>query len=100
MLRTIIKYASICFVIELILFASMIVTSVTDEKPPLISHFFYWTLKYIFGFPLVFLNNNYPYFLDGTDLPAKAIFLILLNNVMLAFSLTGILSLWKKRAVS
>ena len=35
----------------------------TDEKPVLIARFFYVILKYVFGFPVSLINNEYPFFL-------------------------------------
>lgn len=96
MQRTFIKWISLLFVIEFILFVAMIATSMTDEKPPAIGHIFYWVLKYIFGFPLVYLNKDYPYFLDSQHMPVGAIFLIILNNLILVLGLIGITTIYKR----
>lgn len=84
MIKYVIKTVGILIGIEVILFFGMIVTSMTDEKPPVVSRFFYLTLKYVFGFPLVLINRNYPFFLDSKNMPAIAIVLIIINNLLLA----------------
>jgi hypothetical protein len=96
MLKTIIKWISLLLAIEFILFVSMIATSMTDERPPAIGHIFYWVLKYIFGFPLVYLNKDYPYFLDSQHMPVGALFLIILNNLILVLSFIGITKIYKR----
>jgi|SRR5450432_207446 hypothetical protein len=96
MVKLISKCVGILLVIEIILFISMVATSMTDEKPPAIGHYFYWTLKYIFGFPLVYLNKDYPYFLDSRKMPFGAIFLIIINNLILALILIGFTRIYKR----
>ena len=88
--KYILKVIGILIGIEIILFLGMIVTSMTDEKPPFISRAFYWALKYVFGFPLVLINENYPFFLDSKEIPSIAIVLIIINNLILAFIVFGI----------
>lgn len=81
-------------VLELLLFVGMILTSMTDQTPPSISSFFYWTLKYIFGFPLVLVKNEYPFFLDSKHVPAIGWVLILVNNFILSLGIWQILKLF------
>lgn len=90
MIKSIGKIIGILFAVDLILFLGMVLTAMTDEKPPAISGAFYWTLKYIFGFPLVILNKEYPFFLDNNHMPIIAIFLIILNDIILAYAIWGI----------
>jgi hypothetical protein len=95
MLRAIFKCFGFLLGIEFLLFIGLIFTVMTDEKPPAISELFYWPLKYIFGFPLVLINHNYPYFLDGGGTTIEVIFLGMLNNLILACILQGIFNILK-----
>jgi hypothetical protein len=72
------------------MFIGMVTTAMTDEKPPIISRVFYWTLKYLLGFPMVLFNNQYPFFLDSSRMPTMAIFLVIFNNIILAFLIWSI----------
>ena len=78
------KIVGILILLELVLFLAMIITGMTDEKPPAIGEVFYWALKYIFGFPLVLLNEDYPFFLDRKNMPGIAIILIITNNIIIS----------------
>jgi|SRR5215213_4399109 len=90
MVKNVSKIFGILLACDIALFIGMVLTAMTDEKPPAIGQAFYWTLKYIFGFPLVFLNNEYPFFLDSGHIPKTAIVLVILNNMVLAFAIQGI----------
>jgi hypothetical protein len=91
MLSNVGKIFLVLFVVDVLFFVGMIVTSMTDEPPPSISKFFYWTLKYILGFPLVIIKGEYPFFLDSKHMPVIAFFLIALNNLILS------MGIWKIR---
>lgn len=90
MVKSVIKIVGVLAITELILFVAMIVTSMTDEKPPAIARIFYWTLKYILGFPLFLINGEYPFFLDSKHMPIYSLILIIINNIILAFIIIGI----------
>lgn len=92
MLSNIGKIFLIIFVIDILFFIGMIATSMIDEQPPSISKFFYWTLKYILGFPLVCIKGEYPFFLKSEQMPIIAIFLIGINNLILS---VGVLKIKK-----
>jgi hypothetical protein len=96
MLRTIIKCFAILVGIELLLFIGLIATTMTDAKVPAIAGYFYWPLKYPFGFPLVLVNQDYPYFLDRGGTIIEVIFLGTLNNLILACILVGMLNACKR----
>ncbi|OQP44255.1 hypothetical protein A4H97_33420 [Niastella yeongjuensis] len=97
MLKRILKYISLLLGFEFALFIALIITSMTDERPPEIAAYIGWTLKYIFGFPLVLVNNNYPYFLDRGDTPIVFIFfLTILNDFILTLGIIGIKTLFRK----
>jgi hypothetical protein len=96
MLKAIVKCFGILVAIELLLFIGFIATVMTDEKPPAISELFYWPLKYIFSFPLVLINHDFPFFLEGGDSIMAVIFLGTLNNLILAFILVSIRNIYKK----
>ena len=91
MLSNIGKIFLVLIVVDVLFFVGMIVTSMTDEPPPSISNFFYWTLKYILGFPLVIIKKEYPFFLDSKHMPVIAFLLIVLNNFILS------IGIWKIR---
>ena len=55
----------------------------TDEKPVLIARFFYVILKYVFGFPVSLINNEYPFFFDSIKMPTYGFLLIILNNLLI-----------------
>jgi hypothetical protein len=87
--------------IEATLFVAMVLTSMTDNRPPIIGQYFYWALKYVFGFPLVLIDPDFPFFLNGQAFPVTAIFMVILNNLILAIGLYGIsqfVSLKKEKA--
>jgi hypothetical protein len=94
--RAIYKCFFILLGVEFLLFVGLIATAMTDSKPPAIAGWFYWPLRYIFSFPLVLINDNYPYFLDRGGTTMQFVFLGLLNNVILACMLIGIFAIWKK----
>jgi len=82
------------FVVDLLVFVGMIATSMTDEPPPSISKFFYWTLKHILSFPMVIIHSEYPFFLDRKQMPMIAFFLIALNNFILSVGIWRIRKLF------
>ena len=94
MLSSILKIFIALFIVDVLFFVSMIATSMTDEPPTSISHFFYWTLKYILGFPLVIIKGDYPFFLDSKHIPVIAFFLIALNNLILSMGIWKIKKLF------
>jgi hypothetical protein len=85
MVKYVIKTVGILIGIEVLLFLGMMITSMTDQKPPGISKNFYLILKYVFGFPLVLINKDYPFFLENKNMPTLAIVLIIVNNLLFAF---------------
>ena len=96
MIKRIIIYVSILLGIELALFAALVFTSMTDARPPAIAAHLGWTLKYLFGFPLVLLNDNYPYFLDRADTPLIFVFtLVVFNDLLLALGIFGVERLFR-----
>jgi hypothetical protein len=96
MLRTILRCIAILFGIEILLFIGLITAVMTDAKVPAIAGYFYWPLKYLFGFPLVFVNQEYPYFLDGGSTTLEVIFLSTINNLILACILVGMFNACKR----
>jgi hypothetical protein len=93
MLRAIIKCFGLLVAIELVLFIGWIATIMTDEKPPAIAGLFYWPLRYIFSFPLVFINHDYPFFVDTM---IEFILLVTLNNLILAWAVAAIRNIYKR----
>lgn len=78
--------------IESVLFVTMIFFLMTDESIGVIGKSLSFIVKYIMGFPLVLINNNYPFFLDCNKPPSYMIFLIIGNLIVHA----GIVLLVKK----
>jgi len=95
MIKEVGKIVGILMAIEIALFFAMVITSMTDEKPPFIAGVFYWILKYILGFPLVLIDNNYPFFLAHKNMPVVAVPLIILNNIILALVILKVKRLFR-----
>lgn len=95
MVKSIIKLVVILSGIDLILFVAMIIMSMTDETPSLFGQLIHWLLKYIAGFPIVFVNNHYPFFLEEPHIPIYAIVLVLTNNIVLSVLVKAIKMLFK-----
>ena len=93
MLRAIIKRFGLLAAIELLLLIGWMATVMTDEKPPAIAGLFYWPLRYIFSFPIVFINHDYPFFVDTMT---EFIFLVTLNNLILAWAMVAIRNIYKR----
>ena len=90
MIKSIGKILGVLLILDFIIFLGMITTAMTDEKPSAVGKVFYWILKYILGFPLVIINNRYPFYLEATHIPAISVALIILNNFILAFIIWSI----------
>lgn len=90
MVKVIFKIIGILIALDLLFFFGTIATAMTDDKPPAIGRVVYWALKYILGFPMVLLNNRFPFFLESGQLPVVGIILIILNNIILAFVIYGL----------
>lgn len=97
MIKSVLKIFGVLIVVEIILFFGMLTTSMTDEQPPYISRFFYWTLKNIFGFPLVLINDEYPFFLDNKNFSLLAIFLIIINNLIWVILIGSIIQWYRAK---
>ena len=82
-IKSLVKIVLLLSVIEIFLFLLLIFTSMTDEKPVLIARFFYVILKYVFGFPVSLINNEYPFFFDSIKMPTYGFLLIILNNLLI-----------------
>ena len=66
----------------------------TDEKPPEMVHYIYGTLKYVFGFPLVLLNRDFPFFLDSRESIIVVILFTILNTLILSYLIIGLLNIF------
>lgn len=69
-------------VAEFLFFILMISFIMSDEPIGLIGKSLVIVVKYILGFPLVLLNNEYPFFLDRNKIPNDMILLVLLNLII------------------
>ena len=96
MIKSLAKTVLLLSVIEIFLFLLLIFTSMTDEKPVLIARFFYFLLKYVFGFPISLLNNEYPFFLDSNKMPTYGFLLIILNNLLIAVIILAVSRISRK----
>ena len=96
MIKSISKIFGVLVALDIIMFFGMIVTAMTDERPPAIGRVFHLILKYILGFPLVIINNHYPFLLDDKQMPSIGILLIILNNIILSFIIWGIIKAFKR----
>jgi len=97
MWKRILQIVGILFAFEGVLFIAVVLTSMTDDNPPEIGRYFYWTLKYVFGFPLVLFNSDFPFFLSNNKFPITAIFMIPLNNLIVALCIYGLLRIVSTR---
>lgn len=82
--------------IEVLLFVVMIFFLMSDEPTNSVGRTLYLGLKYVLGFPLVLINENYPFFLDSKKMPNEMIPLVLLNNFIQAGIIVWVKSLLKK----
>jgi hypothetical protein len=98
MTKRLFKIIGVLIVAEAISFFIMIVTSMTDEEPPVIAKYSYWLLKYVFGFPLILVNKNYPFFIDAEKIPTSVILLVIINNTILALMIYSITWFFKPKA--
>ncbi|PWT75187.1 MAG: hypothetical protein C5B59_09520 [Bacteroidetes bacterium] len=97
MVKRIAIYIGILLGIEVVLLTGLILTSMTDERPPAIAGYIGWVLRYPFGFPLVLVNQNYPYFLNGGATPIWFVIpFVIFNDFLLALGIIGFISLFRK----
>lgn len=82
--RKILILSAILVVVELLLFFAMIYFSMTDEKVKPIAGQIEYLLKYVFGFPMVIINQKLPFFLESKNFTIWAIICPLLNNIILS----------------
>lgn len=90
------KVILVLIALETVLFVAMIFFVMTDEPSNSIGRILYLSLKYILGFPLVLINENYPFFLDARKIPNEMIPLVLLNNLLQAGMIILVKSFFKK----
>jgi len=91
-----VKILLILIGIEVLLIIVMIFFLMSDEPTNPVGRTLYIGLKYVLGFPLVLINENYPFFLDSKKMPNEMIPLVLLNNFIQAGVIVWIKSLFKK----
>lgn len=72
-------------IFEILVFILMIVFLMTDESKHGIGDFFQFIIKYVFGSPLVAINDSYPFFLNDKVIPNYMLLLVLTNNIIQAF---------------
>ena len=82
--------------VEVLLFIVMIFFLMSDEPTNPVGRALYLGIKYILGFPLVLINDNYPFFLDSKKMPNEMIPLVLLNNLIQAIIIVAIRSFFRK----
>lgn len=82
--------------IEVVLFVVMVFFTMSDEPTNPVGRTLYLGLKYVLGFPLVLINDNYPFFLDSKHMPKAMIPLVLINNLIQAGIIVWIRSILKK----
>lgn len=67
------------FGFQIFIFALMIFFVMTDERIGFIGKSLGLIVKYVLGFPLVLINQEYPFFLDRGNPPNYFILLVFLN---------------------
>ena len=70
--------------LDILFFWGLIFTSMTDERPSVLADGIYWVLKFILGFPLVLINEKYPFFIDSPKFGLFALSLVIFNNIILS----------------
>ena len=85
----------ILIAVQVVLFVLIIFLAMTDARPvPFLRHF-YWLFQNVLGFPLVLVNERFPYFLDAPKAPLFLFPLILLNTFLQAGLIFCGIRLWK-----
>ncbi len=82
--------------IELILFILMIFFAMTDEPVSAVGNLSFFSLKYVLGFPMVLINESYPFFLHSQNAPSERLPLILVNNFLQASLILGLLKFLRR----
>ena len=93
----IIKTLFLLIGIQLLVFVVMIVFVMSDEPANPIGSSLHYILKYILGFPLVIINDSYPFFLNSQEMPKMMIPLILINDLIQVGIILGIINLFRKK---
>lgn len=95
-MKSIIKLVLLVSILEIVFFLLMVFTSMTDEKPAAIGRVFYILLKYVFGYPIALINNEYPFFLDSSKMPTFGFLLIILNNIIIVIIIKAVFHVIRK----
>lgn len=77
-----IKVGLILVSLEMALFLVMIFFLMADEPVGIIGKSICAAVKYVLGFPLVLINDDYPFFLNSSKPPAIMFPLLILNLIM------------------
>lgn len=74
----------------------MVLFLMTDENVSVVGKALTYLVQYVFGFPLVLLNSDYPFFLNSNTPPRLFLLLIATNLIIQTFLVLGIKRLKRK----
>ena len=74
----------------------MVLFLMADENVSAVGKSLTYLVQYVFGFPLVLLNSDYPFFLNSNNPPKVFLLLIALNLIIQTFMVLGIKRLIRK----
>ena len=86
----VVKWMFVVIGIEFLLFLLMIFFVMTDESISTACDWIHNLFKYVAGFPLVLINEDYPFFLEYNKMPISMIPLTLLNVLIQVSMLLGL----------
>lgn len=84
------KIALILAGIEILSFFLMIFFLMTDETVGAIGKTLVFIVKFVFGFPMVLVDSNLPFFLESKEFPTYMIPLAIINLIIQATLVTVI----------
>jgi len=98
MLKSLCRIFFIIFGIDMLVFITGYLTGINDTKPTF-ADTLYWLIKNVLSVPLSYVNRDYPFFLDSPFRPL-IIFLVIVNNAILALGIWCIVNFVKKLLVN
>jgi hypothetical protein len=96
MLKSLTRIFFILLGADVLLFFCLMCTSMSDQPALPIAGIFYWVLHYVAGFPLVFIDSRYPFFLQSTTFVPASLVFVAVNNAILALIIWWIIRMLKK----
>lgn len=95
-MRKVIKLFFIILSIDILMMVLFVILHMTDGSLTILTYIQEKLLKYICGFPLVLINNEYPFFLSSVSLP-RYMFPIVVANIIFQIIMIKIISKLNKK---